>query len=670
MIDPNIESGFPELQAALEKGYKLADQKYEAMQMILQKAERRIRLANNEKHKLQGVQTSALISEQNQEIQEIRQQLGDIRKNLDSMHSGDQNFSIVVYGQKLAGKSTLMEILTHGDGKTIGKGTQRTVKDVRTYLWNGFKITDISGVDFSVDEINNALKTADIFLFLMTNDAQLSEDAGVFSKLKNLNKPIFGIVNIRKILNFKRRDLMLQELKKILPNSKEFESVIENFRKFATIYNQDWKNIKFLPTHLLAAYYSRLDRVKDEEIFIASNFGEIENFMLGKIITEGEFWHVKRFIDSVAIPMHEILQKLFEHSANSLKESKILMAHSEQFLTWRKNFNQKSQRLLTKFFGEITENVNQEISKFVDMNYNASNIKALWTDQLQKAGYIQQCQNLLEDFLNECTGKFENLIDALTQELKNSFGDKTKKDINLDDKKIFEEYFHIEVPDFSKILPETNSTPIAKDDAGTMFFQAFFDGQSAAGVTKESLCKQLTDLSRKTFNEIDNKIREVLNTQFAAKSNEFSKMINRYIYMLVKLGEAQREMAESLLGEYEELNSVLFNEAVKSKGAGKVSGIKVTLRIPGELLIVIADNAEIDADAISELTGEKFSVVKPSDSWDETMRKMLGCNFELDTHSLDSQTDEKTFSVAPYEKIDETELKLAQQISPYPIISK
>ena len=39
-----------------------------------------------------------------------------------------------------------MEILTEGDGSSIGKGFQRTTRDVRKYTWNGLEITDDPGI--------------------------------------------------------------------------------------------------------------------------------------------------------------------------------------------------------------------------------------------------------------------------------------------------------------------------------------------------------------------------------------------------------------------------------------------------------------------------------------------------------------------------------------------
>ena len=93
-------------------------------------------------------------------------ELPGLRKNL-------SGFSITLFGRTMAGKSTLMEILTHGDGKSIGKGTQRTTRDVRRYEWNGLEITDVPGVCAFGGQRDEPLafeaaKSADLILFLIT----------------------------------------------------------------------------------------------------------------------------------------------------------------------------------------------------------------------------------------------------------------------------------------------------------------------------------------------------------------------------------------------------------------------------------------------------------------------------------------------------------------------
>ena len=66
----------------------------------------------------------------------FKEDLQNLRENL-------SKFSVTLFGRTMAGKSTLMEILTEGDGSSIGKGSQRTTRDVRKYTWNGLEITDV-----------------------------------------------------------------------------------------------------------------------------------------------------------------------------------------------------------------------------------------------------------------------------------------------------------------------------------------------------------------------------------------------------------------------------------------------------------------------------------------------------------------------------------------------
>ena len=115
-------------------------------------------------------------------------------------------FTIILYGRTMAGKSTLMEVLRHGDGSSIGKGAQRTTLDVRAYHWNGLKIFDVPGTcSFGGEKDDNlalaAAEDADLALFLLTDDAPQPYEAERLGELKKLGKPVLGIVNVKQVLS-------------------------------------------------------------------------------------------------------------------------------------------------------------------------------------------------------------------------------------------------------------------------------------------------------------------------------------------------------------------------------------------------------------------------------------------------------------------------------------
>lgn len=671
MKELNIEKGFVKFQTAANKGYQLTKSKCDAISAALLKAERNIKIASGDQNPFKVIQNNAINTRQNAKFQILKTILEEIQQDIEKRHEGSNNFSIAVYGRKMAGKSTLMETLTHGDGKTIGKGTDRTIKEIRTYYWNGFKITDISGVDFFSNTINDVLKEANVILFLMTNDAPQAEEAECFAKLKSLGKPILGIINVRKILNFKKRDVLLQDLKKILPNTKEIENLIANFKNFAPQYNQDWSNIKFMPVHLLAAYYSRMERINDEEIYNASNFVEIENLILGKVITHGEFLQVKKFIDTAAIPIYHMFSETFDYSARCFIESNIWKEQAKKILAWRKTFSDNAQIQFNKLTERLSENLKKEIPQFVDSNSGAENVNQIWNEKIIEFGLIERYQDLFKNLLIQCKVEFLTLINSLMQEFNNSLGDRIQNDIKTINAQLFGEYSDTVFPTLSDLMPNMEWAGISNssNDAGAMFYQAFFEASATPRVSKEMLKDQLKRSSFSVLEDIKEITREILNKQIFDKIDEVAKTAENYSYVMVKIGEAQGEIAEMLLGEYEGLNSELLTEAAKCLGIKKLSGIKVTFRIPGERFGVVAENFSIDIEKISKVLNEKFSIMTPEKSWYNTMKKMLKCEFEFDEYSIGVKSDNKTYSVTPKGKVSAERLKLAQQISPYPIIT-
>ena len=115
-------------------------------------------------------------------------------------------FNITLFGRTMTGKSTLMEILTEGDGHTIGKGAQRATRDTRQYEWNGLKILDVPGVAAfggSDDErvAYEAAQRADLILFLITDDAPQPAEAEHLAELRRTGNPMLGICNVKRAVN-------------------------------------------------------------------------------------------------------------------------------------------------------------------------------------------------------------------------------------------------------------------------------------------------------------------------------------------------------------------------------------------------------------------------------------------------------------------------------------
>lgn len=165
-----------------------------------------------------------------------KQKLAEMEKTLKSLHEQSSKFTIVVYGRTMAGKSTLMEILTHGDGNSIGKGSQRTTRDVREYIWNDLKVVDVPGTcsyDGKEDDklAFEAAKSADMILFLLTDDAPQASEGDSLAQIKKLGKPVLGVLNVKQTLcpdpHSPRRKLQLKQLEKKMNDTETMNAIVK-----------------------------------------------------------------------------------------------------------------------------------------------------------------------------------------------------------------------------------------------------------------------------------------------------------------------------------------------------------------------------------------------------------------------------------------------------------
>lgn len=214
--------------------------------------------------------------------EKLTQDLDLHRENLDEFH-------IVVFGRTMVGKSTLMEILTHGNGASIGKGGQRTTRDVRSYHWQGMRVTDVPGIgSFEGREDDRlameAAKTADLILFLVSDDAPQQDEAAKLAELRALGKPILVLMNVKLSLDGypERKSILFKKLAKKMSDTDRLAEIEEQFRDFASVYEQDWSDIAFVHSHLNAAYIGDATRAADSELYELSNFSAVESFLLEK----------------------------------------------------------------------------------------------------------------------------------------------------------------------------------------------------------------------------------------------------------------------------------------------------------------------------------------------------------------------------------------------------
>jgi len=114
-------------------------------------------------------------------------------------------FNVMLFGRTMSGKSTIREAITRGDGQTIGKGAQRTTRDVKEYEWNSLRIIDTPGFGAyngqeDTQVAHEILEQSDVVLFMLNSDSIQESTFVELEHVHSLNKPLIFVLNMKKDL--------------------------------------------------------------------------------------------------------------------------------------------------------------------------------------------------------------------------------------------------------------------------------------------------------------------------------------------------------------------------------------------------------------------------------------------------------------------------------------
>ncbi len=672
----SIEKELAECRQYAESGYQLAKSQYEEIQNTLKDEEQRLRSTNMEQDEMERIQNAEILKKQEKEWENLSAYVNSIQSDIEMLHENQKDFSIVVYGRTNTGKSTLMEILTHGNGQSIGKGEQRTTQDVRSYYWQGMKITDTPGsCAFGGAEDEKiamaAAKSADLILFLLMDDAPQPDEAERLARLKQLGKPVLGIVNVKikfDMSNIKTKKLDMSRLQKKLADTERLDSICEQFKEFAQKHQQDWSDIPFVYTHLNAAYQAQPERANDAEVYAASNFPQVEEFILEKVRRDGKFLRMKNFIDITAVPMQRVIYEIYEHSALAFLGIITYNDKLDQLYDWRAKFLERSQKKLDRFYEDLIVDIDRKIATFAEDNYENENAGRDWEITVNEMDLPGRCQKLLEGLAKECERKRNELSDELAQEMKFRFGGMTTLGIDVDDTTPWAKYAAVVLPNLLMFVPGIGWGARIAIGVGSALFSLLFDDKEKK--IKEAKAKLRQNLTEGTYPMVDNMHKQVIDTfnnEILGKGVDgFAEVLEEMKCSLIRLGKAQGELARALCVNYRSLNLKLLEESTKYKGIS-MKKIYESARIPGENFLIVSNDWSSDTKGISSLLGEQVDVLPNRD----VLRIVLGTDSDSVSLPLSSEENAKTTTVLkPKNKVHSKGLALAQQISKLPIVAE
>ncbi|MDM0523348.1 GTPase [Clostridium perfringens] len=635
----DLEDVLKKCKKSASNGYDIASKHEKLLHKTLNNAKKQIEDTKNDFNK-----TNCCISDATKSLET---QLNDIKISFDSLSKKLSNdleknrknlsdFSITLFGRTMAGKSTLMEILTNGEGKSIGLGAQRTTRDVRKYRWNNLEITDVPGIGaFEGQEDEEiafeAAKSADLILFLITDDAPQAIEAECFARIVSLGKPIICIMNVKATVSENKSiKLMMRDISKRFDRER-LDSIKDQFLSYSKQMGQEWGYIPFVYVHLKAAFLSQHidDKEKSHGLYEISQISYLKKKIVEQVINKGQFYRIKTFIDLISNPMMNSIDTLLNQSLINSTQGRTILSKKRNLENWKDKFYRDSRQQIKSLIKNINSQLKSEIALFAEEHFSDEHADKAWNKILKEKRIDTKCKDLLDNLETQCNDRIKELSREIENELK--FSSYIASDSSLKMNKIIDK----------KRLWDWTTTILGGGlsiGAGIAFLAGatLFTplGWAALGVSIigivgsflfKSRDKKENEARIKLENNLNKNVENICDSLQKEMLANLDKLVNKRIVLLTKeldrinsvifrLADTQKELAWKINSNLVQLNIQIVTEAIHLIGAqGLEFHINSVARIPGVSTLIMLDDGKRFPDDISKnlylLMSEKIRYV-------------------------------------------------------------
>ena len=637
----SIQQALEECRDYAHRGESLARDSFSQMRSAIDEEKNNLRAAENRQQSDVHIENNQIFSRQLRATEFLEYEtVRRADKNLDELKSRMSEFTIVLYGRTKAGKSTLMEIVTHGNGSSIGNGSQRTTQDVRKYRWQGrdgrpiegLLIVDTPGTCSFDGEEDDELafkeaKNADLVLFMLTSDAPQKSEADRLAELKRLGKPVLGLLNVKQNLSLDRnsedREFDIEDIRDRLNDRSTLNTLVNQFKRLAT--DVSFEDIPFENAHLLSAFRSQVEN--DPRLYELSNFAAVENFILDKVQRDGKFMRIKTFVDAVARPMQQSISAFYAQNIETNNELSNYKRKFERLDDWQSEFHQRAQKRLKDFLTDLRSQFRNVISNFVDNHYDDVHAEDAWARRNREMNLSGQAQKFLNELSGEAIRKMRSLDADLVDELGRLPG--VSMDVNS--------LPWTDLSDYrgglgTAALAVAFVNPLAglAMGIGSLFFSS---KSKKIRQQKEKMSDALGEVRDKTIVNLENQLSDIINREIIG--NQIGKFRNSLIAMynsMVDLADGQEKLGTTINFHFRNLNFNLFVEAARY--VNNPVGMKdvCIARIVGKDFIMFSTTAmsEDIRKKLSNVLGENVRTFRVNDKtyWHELQEIGWTRNFE------------------------------------------
>jgi GTP-binding protein EngB required for normal cell division len=341
-----------------------------------------------------------------------------------------EKFSVTLFGRTMAGKSTIREAITQGDGSTIGKGGQRMTRDVREYEWNHLRIIDTPGIgayegDEDRERALSLVNESDLFLFLVSSDGIQESSFQAMRELRDQNKPIIFVLNVKKDLTkdvFRRKFLQASDT---VFGDDVIDGHMKRIKHLASV-ELGMRNIRVVVIHAQAAFMAtqEKDPALRKALHEASGIEQLMHDLTCEVLSYGPVRRLQTLLDGTALHLLSLEASLLNEAEQLKGSAQLLWGKFSELDLWFEGHVGTAEKRIEHRVRKWLKPLRASASTFIDENLERGDVGERWKKKVKSVGIEKQVRRLQEDLLDEVRTRLDEfrreiaveveLLEALT----------------------------------------------------------------------------------------------------------------------------------------------------------------------------------------------------------------------------------------------------------------
>ena len=275
------------------------------------------------------------------------------------------------------------------------------------------------GGDIDTEIAKSIIDEADLICYIVTSDAIQETEFDFFETIKERNKPLYIILNVKSNLTESIR------LKRFLRDPHRWrecngpQSIQGHFDRIRERldgkYNMD--AVKVIPIHLLAAQIAMQEKESNPEnyksLLEGSNIMEFIRSVKKEVYESGSLKKSLSVIDGTAYQIHLFHQQLQSDIVQLKKSTESLKKKNNSLKDFFQRESTKLTSNIAKLFNSTQVELNNYATSFADTNYENKNVGKTWEEDSvvrNKTSYLkEQIKTSLKRFNEEVKERIEEI---------------------------------------------------------------------------------------------------------------------------------------------------------------------------------------------------------------------------------------------------------------------